>query len=91
MSRGRQDSGLRREFSHSVSLGGGALTVQLPQYPCIAAAVTQIGCEVDNYTCMCSKFNDLQLAAAGCVYTNCGLEGVSAVLAAAQAVCAACA
>ncbi|KAG7289271.1 hypothetical protein NEMBOFW57_005636 [Staphylotrichum longicolle] len=61
------------------------------QYPCIASAVTELGCAADDYTCMCSKFNDLQLAAAGCVYSNCGLAGVSAVLSAAQAVCAACA
>jgi hypothetical protein len=40
---------------------------------------------------MCAKFSDLQTAAAGCVFTNCGIAGVSGVLSAAQAVCAACA
>jgi hypothetical protein len=61
------------------------------QYPCIQAAVTDIGCSADDYSCMCSKFSDLQLAAASCVITNCGLAGASAVLSAAEAVCAACA
>ncbi|KAH6850536.1 hypothetical protein B0I37DRAFT_444549 [Chaetomium sp. MPI-CAGE-AT-0009] len=60
-------------------------------YSCILAAVTQIGCGVDDYACMCSKFSDLQLAAAGCVISNCGLAGAPAVLSAAQAVCDACA
>lgn len=62
-----------------------------PQAPCILAAATQIGCATNDYPCMCSKFSDLRSAAAVCVYTNCGLDGISAVLTAADAVCAACA
>ncbi|KAL2136210.1 hypothetical protein VTI74DRAFT_4840 [Chaetomium olivicolor] len=60
-------------------------------YNCILAAVTDINCAVDDYACMCSKFDQLRLAAAPCVYENCGLDGTPAVLAAAQAVCDACA
>ena len=62
----------------------------IDQYSCILAAVTEIGCGAEDYACMCSKFSDLQLAAASCVITNCGIDGTPAVLAAAQAVCDAC-
>lgn len=61
------------------------------QYGCILDAVTAIGCATEDYPCMCSKFADLRLAAASCVYTNCGLAGAGPVLAAAEAVCTACA
>ncbi|KAL2263571.1 hypothetical protein VTK26DRAFT_6219 [Humicola hyalothermophila] len=60
-------------------------------YNCILSAVVEIGCAVDDYSCMCSNFSQLRLAAAPCVYENCGLDGTPEVLAAAEAVCAACA
>lgn len=60
------------------------------QAACIKDAVTQIGCTADDYACMCSKFSELQSAAANCVVAGCGLEGALAVLSAAQAVCTAC-
>jgi hypothetical protein len=68
-----------------------ANTENQQQYPCILTAATDIGCGPEDYPCMCGKFADLRLAAAGCVLTNCGAAGVADVLAAAEAVCAACA
>ncbi|KAK4138407.1 hypothetical protein BT67DRAFT_369360 [Trichocladium antarcticum] len=65
--------------------------IPLCGYGCILDAVTAIGCATEDYPCMCSKFADLRLAAASCVYTNCGLAGAGPVLAAAEAVCTACA
>ncbi|KAK4118761.1 hypothetical protein N657DRAFT_694194 [Parathielavia appendiculata] len=59
--------------------------------PCIQSAATAVGCAVDGYACMCSKFDALRLAAAPCAVSNCGMAGVPALLAAAEAVCAACA
>ncbi|KAK4149421.1 hypothetical protein C8A00DRAFT_18887 [Chaetomidium leptoderma] len=59
-------------------------------YPCILTAVTAIGCEADDYACMCGKFDDLRSSAAACVVTNCSFGDSLAVVSAAQAVCAAC-
>ncbi|KAJ4301964.1 hypothetical protein N0V88_002092 [Collariella sp. IMI 366227] len=64
--------------------------IPLCGYPCIEAAATAINCATDDYPCMCASFAELRLAAAACVYENCGLDGTPAVLAAAEAVCAAC-
>ncbi|KXX73377.1 DNA-directed RNA polymerase subunit beta' [Madurella mycetomatis] len=65
--------------------------IPLCGYPCILAAASDIGCAADDYSCMCGQFDELRLAAASCTIENCGIEGVQAVLDAAEAVCAACA
>ncbi|KAL2152231.1 hypothetical protein VTH82DRAFT_5415 [Thermothelomyces myriococcoides] len=66
---------------------------QIPEcgYDCIVNAAADLGCQAEEYKCMCDQFEALQSAAATCVLTNCGIDEALNVISAAEAVCAACA
>ncbi|KAL2166755.1 hypothetical protein VTG60DRAFT_2239 [Thermothelomyces hinnuleus] len=66
---------------------------QIPEcgYDCIVNAAAGLGCQADDYKCMCDQFDALRSSAATCVLSNCGLDGALEVISAAEAVCAACA